>query len=261
MQPGLQLLAVLALLISQSAVAEQRVISSLGRLEPENGVVQLAGPSGGGLTGAVLKTLEVAEGDWVEKDQVVARLDSYNLRTAEVARLDAILANARSEMARQQDLAKKNLTSQSNLDTAQMDLDIALADLAAAKASLELAVVRSPLRAQVLEIHAYPGERVGPEGIMELGRTDRMYAVAEVYETDITGVKVGQLATIQTPAMDTELTGKVERISLKVGRLDVIGTDPIAKTDARVVEVFILLDDSETVSRFTNMQVRVEIQP
>jgi HlyD family secretion protein len=261
MQPGLQLIAVVAFLISQSAVAEQRVISSLGRLEPENGVVQLAGPSGGGLTGAVLKTLEVAEGDWVEKDQVVARLDSYNLRTAEVARLEAILANARSEMARQQDLAKKNLTSQSNLDTAQMDLDIALADLAAAKASLELAVVRSPLRAQVLEIHAYPGERVGPEGIMELGRTDRMYAVAEVYETDITGVKVGQLATIQTPAMDTELTGKVERISLKVGRLDVIGTDPIAKTDARVVEVFILLDDSETVSRFTNMQVRVEIQP
>lgn len=261
MQPGLQLIAVVAFLISQSAVAEQRVISSLGRLEPENGVVQLAGPSGGGLTGAVLKTLEVAEGDWVEKDQVVARLDSYNLRTAEVARLDAILANARSEMARQQDLARKSLTSQSNLDTAQMDLDIALADLAAAKASLELAVVRSPLRAQVLEIHAYPGERVGPEGIMELGRTDRMYAVAEVYETDITGVKVGQLATIQTPAMDAELTGKVERISLKVGRLDVVGTDPIAKTDARVVEVFILLDDSETVSRFTNMQVRVEIQP
>ena len=96
---------------------------------------------------------------------------------------------------------------------------------------------------------------------MELGRTDRMYAVAEVYETDITGVKVGQLATVRTPAMEEELTGKVERISLKVGRLDVIGTDPIAKTDARVVEVFILLDDSEAVSRFTNMQVKVEIQP
>lgn len=161
MQPGLQLLAVLALLISQSAVAEQRVISSLGRLEPENGVVQLAGPSGGGLTGAVLKTLEVAEGDWVEKDQVVARLDSYNLRTAEVARLDAILANARSEMARQQDLAKKNLTSQSNLDTAQMDLDIALADLAAAKASLELAVVRSPLRARCLKFMPIPANGLG----------------------------------------------------------------------------------------------------
>jgi HlyD family secretion protein len=254
-------MTVLALLISQIAVAQERTISSLGRLEPENGVVQLAGPSGGGLTGAVMTSLAVAEGDWVESGQVVARLDSYNLRAAEVARLEAILANAQSEMARQQDLARKNLTSKSNLDTAQMELDIARADLAAAKARLELAVVRSPLRAQVIEIHAYPGERVGPEGVMELGRTDRMYAVAEVYETDIAQVKVGQAATIRTTAFDEELTGKVERISLKVGRLDVIGADPIAKTDARVVEVFILLDDSEAVSRYTNMQVKVEIQP
>ena len=261
MRPVLKLIPVVCLVFSLCAAAEQRVVSSLGRLEPENGVVQLAGPSGGGLTGAVLKTLEVAEGDWVEKDQVVARLDSYDLRSAEVARLNAILANARSEMARQEDLSKTSATSKAKLDTAQMELDIALADLAAARANLELAVVRSPLRAQVLEIHAYPGERIGPEGIMELGRTDRMYAVAEVYETDITGVKVGQLAKVRTPAMDDELTGKVERISLKVGRLDVIGTDPIAKTDARVVEVFILLDDSEDVSRFTNMQVKVEIQP
>ncbi len=261
MQPDLRLLLVLALLVSQYAVAEQRVISSLGRLEPENGVVQLAGPSGGGLSGAVLTSLAVAEGDWVEKGQVVARLDSYDLRTAEVARLEAVLTNARNEMARQQDLARNNLTSAANLGTAQMDLDIALADLAAAQASLELSIVRSPMRAQVLEIHAYPGERVGPEGVMELGRTDRMYAVAEVYETDIEHVKVGQVAKIRTTAIDEELLGKVERVSLKVGRLDAIGADPIAKTDARVVEVFILLDDSEAVSRYTNMQVKVEIQP
>lgn len=256
-----RLLIVFSLLVAQLAVAEQRMISSLGRLEPENGVVQLSGPSGGGLSGAVLTSLAVAEGDWVDEGQVVARLDSYDLRTAEVARLEAVLTNARNEMARQQDLAKKNLTSPANLGKAQMDLDVALADLAAAKASLELSIVRSPMRAQVLEIHAYPGERVGPEGVMELGRTDRMYAVAEVYETDIAQVKVGQVAKIRTSAFDQELLGKVERISLKVGRLDAIGADPIAKTDARVVEVFILLDDSEAVSRYTNMQVKVEIQP
>ncbi len=261
MQPEMKLLPIFTIFVSLSAVAEERMVSSLGRLEPENGVVQLAGPSGGGMTGAVIKTLQVAEGDWVEKDQVIARLDSYDLRSAEVARLNAIVANARSEVSRQKDLDRSSLTSKVKLDEAQLHLDIALADLAAAKASLELAVVRAPLRAQVLEIHAYPGERVGPEGIMDLGRTDRMYAVAEVYETDITSVKVGQLATIRSPAMAGELTGKVERIALKVGRLDVVGTDPIAKTDARVVEVFILLDDSEVVSRFTNMQVKVEIQP
>jgi HlyD family secretion protein len=248
------------LFIAFSTAAETRTISSLGRLEPKNGVVQLAGPSGGGLSGSVIQALEVAEGEWVDKDQIVARLDSYKLHQAEVARLEAILANARSEMKRQQNLAKTSSTSKVKLDVAQMDLDIAIADLAAARARLELAVVRSPLRAQILEIHAYPGERVGPEGIMELGQTDRMYAVAEVYETDIARVKIGQAAQIQTSALDDKLSGKVERISLKVGKLDVLGTDPIAKTDARVVEVYILLDDSESVSGFTNMQVKVEIQ-
>ena len=205
MRPGLRLISLFRLCYLALAVAEQRVISSLGRLEPENGVVQLAGPSGGGLTGAVMKSLDVNEGDWVERDQVVARWTVTTCEKPRSPRLEAILTNARDEMARQEDLAKRSLTSAANLDTAQMDLDIALADLAAAKASLELSVVRSPLRAQVLEIHAYPGERVGPEGIMELGRTDRMYAVAEVYETDITKVKVGQLAYVQTTAMEQGL--------------------------------------------------------
>ena len=95
---------------------------------------------------------------------------------------------------------------------------------------------------------------------MELGRTDRMYAVAEVYETDISQIKAGQKARVTTSAMTAPLVGTVERISLKVGRLDAVGADPIAKTDARVVEVFILLEDSEAVARFTNMQVKVEIQ-
>ena len=111
MRPGLKLLPVVTVILSLCAVAEERVVSSLGRLEPENGVVQLAGPSGGGLTGAVIKTLAVAEGDWVEKDQVVARLDSYDLRRAEVARLNAILANARSEVERQKNLDRSSLTS------------------------------------------------------------------------------------------------------------------------------------------------------
>ena len=43
--------------------------------------------------------------------------------------------------------------------------------------------------------------------------------------------------------------------------MDVIGTDPIAKTDARVVEVRIALDDSERAAALTHLQVEVEIGP
>ncbi|MFO7551761.1 MAG: efflux RND transporter periplasmic adaptor subunit [Haliea sp.] len=212
------------------------------------------------MSGSVIKELSVEEGDWVEKGQIVAYLDSYQLRRAEVARLEAILDNAQREMSRQQDLAKTSATSRMQLDAATMELNIARADLAAAQARLELSVVRAPLRAQVLEVHSYPGESVGVDGILELAQTDQMYAVAEVYETDVSRVRVGQAAVVRGPALGNGVTGKVERIALKVGRMDVLGTDPIAKTDARVVEVFILLDSSDDVAGLTNMQVEVEIE-
>lgn len=251
---------VLMLLGGGTASAEPRSVSSLGRIEPHNGVVRLAGPSGGSGGGTVIKALNVAEGDWVEKNQVVATLDSYALRQSEVARLEAILANAERELDRQNNLSLTSATSKVRLDAAIMDLDVARADLAAARAHLDLSLVRSPMKAQVIKVHTYPGERVEADGILELARTDRMYAVAEVYETDITRVRIGQEAEITAPALAQPLRGTVERIALQIGRMDALGTDPIAKTDARVVEVFILLDDSDAVARLTNMQVEVEIR-
>ena len=242
-----------------TALAESRSVSGLGRLEPDGGVIQLSGPSNGGASGSVIQKLTVAEGEWVEKDQVIAYLDSYNLRKAEVARLQAIYVNASSELKRQKNLSLTSATSLVKLDQATMSLDVAKADVTAAEARRDLAVVHSPMRAQILEIHAHPGERVGPEGILELGRTDNMYVVAEIYETDISLIEKGQAATVKVGAVEDALTGTVDRISLKVGRLDILGTDPIAKTDARVVEVYIKLDNAEAVSGYTNMQVEVEI--
>lgn len=242
------------------AFAETRSVSSLGRIEPYNGVIRLAGPSGGAGGTTVVASLNVAEGDWVNRNEVIATLDSYALRQSEVARLEAILSNAERELERQNNLAATSSTSKVRLDAAIMDLDVARADLAAARAHLDLSLVRSPMKAQVIKLHTYPGERVEADGILELARTDRMYAVAEVYETDITRVKVGQEAEITAPALAQALSGKVERIALQIGRMDTLGTDPIAKTDARVVEVYIRLDDSEAVARLTNMQVEVEIR-
>jgi len=253
------LFAALLLATTLPAGAQEKSISSLGRIEPNNGVIRLSGPSGNGITGAVIKELLVTEGDWVELGQVLAYTDSYDLRKAEVSRLQAIFDNAQREMSRQSNLSKTSATSKSIFDEATMELSVANADLMAARARMELSVVRSPLRAQVLDIHTRPGERVDADGILELGQTDRMYVVAEVYETDITQVEVGQRARIIIPALSKPASGTVERIALKVGRLDVLGTDPIAKIDARVVEVFILLDQSEVLSSLTNMQVEVEI--
>jgi HlyD family secretion protein len=173
----------------------------------------------------------------------------------------AELANAQIELGRMHELFRQGIAAVSLRETAQLKVDVAQAELRAAQSALDLDTVRAPVAAQVIEIHARRGERVGPQGIAELADTERMYAVAEVYETDIGRVKVGQRASMRSPALDGALTGTVERIGMKIGKLDVLDTDPAARTDARVVAVDIRLDDSARGAALSNLQVEVAIQP
>ena len=119
--------------------------------------------------------------------------------------------------------------------------------------------MRAPFAGRVLDIHARQGELVGAQGVVDLGRVDQMYAIAEVYETDIRNVKVGQRASVKSDALARELTGTVTRIRPKVQKLDEIGTDPAARKDARIIEVEIRLDDSAAAASLSLLQVEIEI--
>jgi HlyD family secretion protein len=152
-----------------------------------------------------------------------------------------------------------------------VDLDQARARVAQAQAvvrqaitDLELGVVRSPIIGQVLQINVNPGEAIDiGQGILDVGRTDQMVVIAEVYESDIANVALNQTARIisENNAFSGELQGRVTQIGLQVGKKDVLDTDPQADIDVRVVEVEIRLNpaDSRTVAGFTNAKVLVEI--
>ena len=150
-----------------------------------------------------------------------------------------------------------------DLQIAQDEVMTAKANVERAQAELELSYVRAPHAGRILKIHTFPGELVKNEGILELGNIQKMYVTAEVYETDISRVKLGQSVTIKTDKMLGDLEGTVEEIGWKVGRQDVLGTDPVVDTDARVVEVKISLDhrSSAKVNRLTNLKVNVIIHP
>ncbi|MGK7942040.1 MAG: ABC exporter membrane fusion protein [Crocosphaera sp.] len=144
---------------------------------------------------------------------------------------------------------------------AQAELNQAYTLVQQAQANLDLAFVKAPQKGQILEIHTYQGEMVGQQGIVALGQTQQMYAIAEVYETDIDHIRLGQGATITSQGFKEQLTGTVEEIGLQIGKKDSLGTDPAADVDARVVEVKIRLDAaaSQRVQGLTNLQVRVLI--
>ncbi|MGH2416638.1 MAG: HlyD family efflux transporter periplasmic adaptor subunit, partial [Microcystaceae cyanobacterium] len=144
---------------------------------------------------------------------------------------------------------------------AQAELDRSKAGVFQARANLDLAYVRTPQAGQVLKIYTWPGEVVAEKGIVAIGKTDRMYAIAEVYETDVYQIRLGQRATITSKGFDGKLSGTVEETGLQIGKKNVLNTDPAADVDARVVEVKICLDpaSSQKVSHLTNLQVNVII--
>jgi HlyD family secretion protein len=145
---------------------------------------------------------------------------------------------------------------------AQVQLQSLARNLELAEARLERTLIRAPRAGQVLKIHTRPGEVIAAnQGILELGNTDQMMVVAEVYETDILRVRPGQRATISNRVLPETLQGRVERVGLQIGKKDVLNTDPAADVDARVVEVYIRLDpeSSARVAGLTNLQVNVAI--
>ncbi len=137
----------------------------------------------------------------------------------------------------------------------------ALAGVQKAKADFDNAVVKSPIDGKVLKVYTKDNEAVGSNGIMEIGRTSQMYAVAEVDENLVGRLKEGQVATVRSDAFEGEITGKVVKIGQKIGKSAITSTDPKDSQDTRVVEVKIKLDNSEAVANLTNLQVRVAIQP
>jgi len=140
------------------------------------------------LTGKVEEVL-VEEGMRVEKDQIVARLDDrtqqaqLELANAQIvaaravlAEIDAQLRSLRLERNRLRDLADRQLTSASSLDTAEANYDALAARLetgrenvkvsernsALAQDAVDNMTIRAPFGGMVVSKNAQPGEMISP---------------------------------------------------------------------------------------------------
>ena len=171
--------------------------------------------------------------------------------------------------AQQQQIAEAKATLNKIAEVRPEDIAVATAEVKEAQAAVvtaqaerDRAYIKSPQAGTVIKILTRPGEVVSSnEGIARIGQINQMYAIAEVYESDITKVKIGQKATITSNAIAGELTGTVEHIGLEIQRQEVVNTDPTANIDAKVVEVEVKLDEasSQKVAGLTNLLVNVKI--
>lgn len=133
------------------------------------------------------------------------------------------------------------------------------AHLKSADVLLELTIIRAPIDGEILKVLTYPGERIVNDPILKMGDTSDMHVIAEVHETDVAAVRVGQHATITSEALPEPVHGVVEEIGALIYKNDVLDLDPRATRDTRIVEVRIKLDESQAVSRLTHLEVSTQI--
>ena len=233
-------------------------VAALGRLRPLGEIRRLAAPiSGFGGTPRVSKLL-VNEGDTVTRGQVLAVFDSRPQIEADLEALDAQIRTIeteiplrRREVARYAEAAKVGAASMVILEEKQNELTLAerkRIELTAERRSLEADLVdselRSPIDGTVLRLHTRVGERPSNDGVLEVGASQSMEALIEVYESDINRIAVGDPVTLvsENGGFEGRLTGRVERISPQVRQREVLSTNPTGDADARVVEVQVSLD-------------------
>ncbi len=156
---------------------------------------------------------------------------------------------------------KQYESTKAGLDKALELIDVSGAErqVAAVEAELSRASILSPVDGQVLDVNVRPGETIGQKPILTLARTDAYYVSAEVYEGDIGRVKIGQKAKIESIALPEPIEATVDRVGMVIKRNEVLGLDPAARSDTRVVEVRLRLDKPGAAPQRIGLQVDVTI--
>jgi HlyD family secretion protein len=185
------------------------------------------------------------------------------------ADLDRVLKTLSAEIAQEKSkLAELKEIRPIDIEIAQAQLEKARIAVKERKARLKDVQVRAPVAGQILKINSRIGEQVSTtQGIVELAKTDRMFAVAEISETDIGKVRIGQKALIKSEynSFSGEVKGIVEQIGLQIIKKNTqdaaTANSPTNDQNTRVVAVKVKINpqDNSKVAALTNMQVRVNL--
>ena len=254
-------------------------VAALGQLRPADDVRRLAAPISGMAGTPRVASLQVKEGDFIKQGQVLAVFDNRPQIQADLASIDERIRSVdieiplrRREVARYAQAAREGAAKVIVLEEKQEELTLLQrkrAELLSERRALEVDLseteLRSPIDGTVLKLHTREGERPDTDGVLEVGASQFMEALIEVYESDINRIAIGERVTLMSEngGFEGELEGRVEQISPQVRQRKVLSIDPTADADARVVEVLVRLDPSsaERVVRLAGLKVIARFQP
>ena len=265
--------------LEQDIVPSLKGVAALGQLSPAGEVRKLASPVSQFGTFPRVIELFVKEGDYVEKDTVLATFENREKLKSDLQKKESLLETNDLEISLKEDQLKrfklaidKNAYSEIQFSQRKDELlklkkqkIINLADRKAILIDLSNSQLRSPINGYILSINTRVGERSNSEGVLDIGASQNMEATIEVYESDIDRVFLNQRVelTSENGGFEDKLFGSVLRINPRVKQRKVLSTDPTGDADARVIEVLVKLnkDSIEKVKTFAGMKVIARFIP
>ncbi len=215
-------------------------VAALGQLSPAGEIRKLAPPISQFGSSPRINELLVSEGDFVKKGAILAIFDNSEKLYADLEKMDNLIKTINLEIALKEDQIKryelaveKNAYSFVQLSQRKDELlklqkqkIINVADKKNIEIDLFNSKLRSPIDGFILSINTRVGERPTNEGILDIGSSQNMEALIEVYESDIDRVFISQKVELSSEngGFKKILKGKVIRISPQVKQRKVLST-------------------------------------
>ena len=265
--------------ITSDDIPSIRAVAALGQLSPAGEIRQLAAPISQFGSSPRLSELLVNEGDFVKKGTVLAIFENREKLIADLEKKNNLIKTnnleielkegqiKRYELAVEKDAYSLVQLSQrkDELLKLQKQKITNLGDKKNIEIDLFNSKLRSPIDGYILAVNTRVGERPKNDGILDVGSSQNMEALIEVYESDIDRVFLSQNVELSSEngGFKKILQGKVIRISPQVKQRKVLSTDPTGDADARIIEVLVQLNKESInlVKNYTGMKVIAKFLP
>jgi len=265
--------------ITSDLIPPITAVAALGQLSPSGEIRQLAAPiSQFGSSPRIVEIL-VNEGDFVKKGDILAIFENREKLIADLERIDNLIKTINDEILLKNDQIKRyelalskdaySFVQLSQRKDELLKLQKQKINYIGDKKNIEIDLfnskLRSPIDGFILGINTRVGERPKNEGILDIGSSQNMEALIEVYESDIDRVYISQNVELSSEngGFKKILKGKVVRISPQVKQRKVLSTDPTGDADSRIIEVLVKLnqDSIDIVQNYAGMKVIARFIP
>jgi len=265
--------------LNADIIPQITAVAALGQLSPSGEIRQLAAPiSQFGSSPRVVEIL-VNEGDFVKKGDILAIFENREKLISDLERNENLIDIIKDEIFLKKDQIKRyelalSKDAYSFVEFSQRKDELLklqkqkinlIGDQKNIKVDLFNSKLRSPIDGFILGINTKVGERPKNEGILDIGSSQKMEALIEVYESDIDRVFITQNVELSSEngGFQKILKGNVIRISPQVKQRKVLSTDPTGDADSRIIEVLVKLDQDsiEIVQNYAGMKVIAKFIP